>query len=58
MIDANQDPEIAVPTEVKRDRTQRKIVTLALVLTLLAVAVYLVVASSPLANAAGGCGGG
>ena len=58
MIDATQETEIAVRTEVKRGWTQRKIVTLALLLTLLAVAEYLVVALSPQANAAGGCGGG
>jgi len=57
MTDITQNPALEVRAQVKRDRTKRKIVTLAFLVTL-AVALCLVVASSPLANAAGGCGGG
>jgi len=48
----------ATQAAVKLRRPPRWLVTVALLSSLLAVSIYLLVTFSPLADAAGGCGGG
>lgn len=49
---------IDAPTEPAPRRSRKLLIIVALLLPLLGAVTYLVLAFSPLADAAGGCGGG